>query len=217
MFRLFLEYSYFFIFLPGLIGLFRWKQMDKKFHPFVMLIWVGCLNEVISTIVVAQGHTNIINNNIYFLLEAFFLLWFFEKNGLFKDQRMLLAGIATAYLTLFLFESLTLKKFTMQNNYFLVLYAFVTVLMSISTINYLLVNTKSNLLTNGVFLICIAFIVFFTQTVLVHSFWIYGLTNSRNFLATIYLIMFYVNLFANLTFAVGLLWIPKKQPSLLPF
>jgi hypothetical protein len=51
----------------------------------------------------------------------------------------------------------------------------------------------------------------------VHSFWIYGLTNSRNFLATIYLIMFYVNLFANLTFAVGLLWIPKKQPSLLPF
>lgn len=204
------------IFLPGIISLIRWKEMESTFRPFVFLIWIGCATEVIATYQISLGQTTVILHNIYFLLESFCILWFFNKTGLFKGQRTLLVVIVTAYASIFLVESLALKKFSMLNTYYIVLYSFITVLMSISTINYLLVNTKTNLLTNGVFIICIGFIVYFTQSALINSFWIYGLTQSRSFLKSIYQVMVFVNLFANITYAVGLLWIPKKQPSLLP-
>lgn len=203
------------IFLAGLIALIRWKQIDKIFYPFIFMIWLGCVNEVLSIVLASQGHHTIINNNIYILTEALLILWFFKSMGLFDGQKTLLTALITFYCCLWLVESLAIRRFTQMNSFFFIFYAFGTVLMSISTINYLLVVHKTSLLKNATFLICIGFLVYFTQSVLINSFWLYGLTKSKTFLLSIHRIMIFVNLFANFLYAAALLWIPRKQPSLL--
>ncbi len=204
------------VFIAGIIGLLRWRQIDKSFYPFVILIWVACLNEALSLILVKLGHYTIINNNVYYLLEAILILFFFENTGLFKGRRMLLLLLIGIYCSFWAIESFAIRRFTYFNIYFLLFYSFSTVLMSISTINRLLVSYKSNLLINATFLICVGFLAFFTLSVLVHSFWLYGLAKSNSFALSIRRIMIFVNLFSNLIFTVALLWIPRKLPSLLP-
>ena len=78
-------------------------------------------------------------------------------------------------------------------------------------INRLILDERSGLIKNSVFLITIGFIVFFTYKILIEIFWVYGLNASRDFRVEVYRIMTYINLAINLIYALAVLWIPKKR------
>lgn len=160
--------------------------------------------------------SNYINSNIYVLLASLLLVWFFKEQRLFERNR------AEFYMMLFIFSSawlaevLFLKGIEEISSYFRIIFSLGVVLMSIRLINTLLVSGPERILRNALFLICLLFTFYFTYKVIVEAFWIYGLRSSTSFQLLIWNISVYVNLFTNLIYAVAILWIPKRQLSILP-
>src|SRR4051812_17840838 len=99
---LLINISSFSILVPGVIGLFRFRRIDPSFLPFLYLVWVGALNEVLSYILVINGRHTIFNNNVYALLEPLFIAWFFKSQHLFRRSPqvywVLQAGFVLAWL-----------------------------------------------------------------------------------------------------------------------
>lgn len=83
-------------------------------------------------------------------------------------------------------------------------------------INRIIITERKSLIRNPVFIICLAFIIYFTYKVLLEIFWLYGLNSSREFRVEVYNIFKYINLFANLIYALAILWIPRKREYMLP-
>jgi hypothetical protein len=201
--------------IAGIICIYRFKKLQSTYYPFVTLVFLGITNEIVSSIFISQKLHTIVNNNIYVLVEASLISWFFRSMGLYKKHHAFLLIIIV--LNSFWLSEIFLKGIHHQLVYFRVFYSFIVVLQSISMINLLLLTENQTSLKNPTLLICISFIAYFTLNTLVNTFWLYGLGKSEEFLLKIHIIMMYTNLFTNLMLALAVLWIPKKQPSILPF
>ena len=112
----------------------------------------------------------------------------------------------------FVYHLLGYRKF-----YYLILYSFILVLFSIHTINGILIRERKNILKNPIFLICTAFVIYFTFRVLVYTSWMYGLSMSNEFNIKVNFILESMNLFANLIYALAILWMPTKHRFTLQF
>lgn len=201
------------ILLAGIIGLFRFSNIQPSYYPFLCFIWLGSLNETFSFLIVQNGGKSIVNNNVYVLAEALVIVYFFKVNHFLKKPSALLASllVIAGWATEVFFRSIHEVGI-----YFRIGYSFLIVLISIETINRLLVSGEKHLLKNAMFLICVAFICYFTYKVLINTFWLYGLGKSMHLLTFTYSILVFINLFTNLIYALATLCIPRKPLSLLP-
>ena len=184
--------------------------MDPAFYPFIILVTLATLNELTSFLVIRSGHSNAINNNIYSLLESFLFTWQFYRWGLFPRQRPFFL-LLVLFLTVWITENAFLSSITHFNSIFNIVYGFINVLMSITLINRLVITSPSRLFSKPVLLICVCIAIFYTYTSLVEIYWIWGLDASRKFRLNIYRILYYINLLANLAYALAILWIPRKR------
>lgn len=203
------------ILLAGTIGLFRFKKIDRTYYPFLYLLWIGCINEIISFFLVQKGFHTIVNSNIYILLEAIFIIWYFQQTRLFDAHPGLFIMIVVSLLAFWITENLVLHPLSHYSIYFRIYYSAVIVFMSILTINQLLLREYQAVGRNATFILCIGFITYFLIKVLVNSFWLYGLSSSRTFLLQVSRILAFVNLITNFIYALAVIWIPKKQVSIL--
>lgn len=190
--------------------------MEMRYYPFLYFIWAGCINEGISIVLVMNGRSNYINSNLYVLIAALCIIWFFERNGLFEKAHYIFYSFLLVYLIFWLIEVLWLRNIMEITSFFRIFFSFITTLLSIRMINSILVSGVGEIRKNAPFLICLAFTFYFLYRVLVEAFWIYGLESSIHFQLLILDVSVYVNLFTNLIYAIALLWIPKKKPSILP-
>ena len=203
--------------IAAIIGWIRFKKINPTYYPFVICIWIGLLNEIISYFVIRSGHSNAINNNIYVLVEAILFTLQFKRWGLFQYNRRLFPTLILIFIAAWLVQHLYISKITVIRSEFRILYSFALVLMSISQLNKTLSREKKSLLKNSIFLICIGFILYYTYKIIVEAFWVYGLNNSRDFRNNVYLILAYINLISNLIYAMAILWTPAKHRFSLPF
>lgn len=203
--------------IPAVIGWVRFKKIHPTFYPFVFFIWLGLLNEMISTIVIHGFHlSNAINSNIYVLLEGLFLLWQFQRWGNFTGKKGFFLFYLFLFMAVWLAENFYISKITYFSSYFRMIYSGIICLMSINYLNFIIVRERTNLLLNSSFLICGAFIIYYAYKAMVEAFWIYGLNNSSSFRINVYNILGYINLLTNCIFALAITWIPKKQRFSLP-
>ncbi len=201
--------------IAAILGLVYSKRIDRAFFPFIFFLWAGFLNEIVSGICISLYRTNAINSNIYILISSLLVLWQFSNWGLFKSNNRVFLFLILLFISCWVIDSFFIGHISRFNPYYRIFYSFSVVLMSIQMINRLFSTQKKQLIRNSVFLICICFIVFFTYKALVEIFWVYGLNASRDFRVEVYRIMTYINLTANLLYAIAVLWIPRKQESLL--
>jgi hypothetical protein len=197
------------IFLAVLFSVIFIRFRNRTFFPFLLMLWIGMLNELISYSLIFKGHGSAINNNLYVLAESLLILWQFRRWGLFTRANHYYTFCAL-YLAGWLVENLFFGKIFSVSSFFQIGYSFITVLMSIQMINQEIVSEKKSLLKNAVVLICFGFVIYFTYKVFVEIFWMYGLRESKDFRSKVYLIMVYINLFVNLIYALAVLWMPRK-------
>jgi hypothetical protein len=197
--------------LPAIAGLCRWRNVEKKDKLFIVLIWMGLLNEIASQILIHTIRNNAINTNIYYLIEGILTVELFKQWNLFGNSRKISKSIIIVFLLVWIIENLVLSTITQFNSYFNILCSFVVVMMSINMINRIIIEEKKLLLRNAIFLICIGFIVFFTYAILIEIFLLYGLDASVSFRKAIFRINDYVNLFSNLVYTMAIIWMPKKN------
>jgi len=205
------------ILIAGIIALFRFAQIRDIYHPFIYLVWVACINELLTVYLVVLKHQfSIINYTIYSLFEALLLLWFFKGLGSFKSKRGIFYFLIILFVGVWIVESFFANRFTNFTYYFDILYAFCLVLLSIRTVNDLLF-TEKELLKNPTFLICVGIILYFTYQIIEKMFSLYGLKESKMFKQNIQSILMIVNLLSNLIYALAVLWMRKRQAFTLEF
>jgi hypothetical protein len=195
--------------LGAVIGWIRFYKTDPAYLPFLLLLSLGFINEVLSIILGYNGYSNVINFNLFNLLESFFLTWQFKEWGLFDKYRKLYYFLLALFLVLWLCETLftSLHSFA---SWFSIVHAFVFVMLSINMIIIVSLYDTTPFYRQPVFLICLGLIIFFTYAMLVEGFWIVGFTHKELFRLKVYQIMSYINFFTNLLFAFAFLWIPMR-------
>lgn len=205
------------IVIPVVVSFIRIRHIDKVYYPFLYLLWVGLINEVLSIYLIKKLHTsNAINNNIFYLAEALLLTYQFRKWGLFGERRpKVYEFLMCSYLVFWIAEHFVFASISEFGSHFIIFHSFVIVLLSITMFNKLLVRENRNLLKNSIFIICVAFIVFFTYAVFVELAMVYDERLSTSFKTAVSRIMAFINLFTNLLFALAVLWMPKRQGFIL--
>jgi hypothetical protein len=199
------------IVIAAIIGWIRYSKMDPAFYPFLFLVSIASINEVISFIVIQNRHSNAVNANIYSLAESLLICWQFKKWKLFSRKESLFYIIVSLLIACWLFENFYLSSIFLFDSYFNITYGLVICFMSMRLINQMVLVDKTNLQSNPIFLICFCFSVFYMYSSLIEIFWIWGLGGSKSFRLNIYRIFSYINLFSNLTYAIAMLWIPRKR------
>lgn len=207
-----------FVLIPSLIGLLRFNKISREFYPFLLIVWLGCINEIFSIIIIRFGFYNIINFNIHLLFESLLLLWLFKNWHVFDRAKKIYHALIFIYLLSWIAETIFITKLSLAfTSYFRILYSFITVLLSVTVTNFLLMKEKGLLLKNSIFIICCAFLIFYTLTVLAEAFFAYGLKLGPGFTNSINHIIVFTNFFCNLIFALAILWMPKRQAFSLQF
>ncbi len=205
------------ILIPAIIGLVRFTKISKGYYPFVYCIWIGLVNEIVSCSLALNGHYNIVNGNIYMLLESLLLLWQFKNWGLFKSRPVLIPMMTATLIIGWVLETLIFFKITAHySSNFQIGYSFLISLMSISILNKLIVTERKNLLKNATFILCIAFVMYYTFSVLSESFWIYGIGENPDIALKMQTISTVTNFISILLYSVAILWMPSKQKFILP-
>ena len=202
------------IIIPVVISWIRFKKINPAYYPFIFLLWLGLLNEILNYTIVKITHSNAVNSNIYALLESLLITWQFYTWKLFSRHKSLYIFIICAFAGVWITENFIISAITSISSYFRIIYSFIIVLMSIAVINMLLVRERKFMITNPVFLLCITFIIYYTYNVLVETFWLYGL--SKEFRVKVHRIEEFINVFANIVYSLAIIWMPIKQRFTLP-
>ena len=205
---LIVELSSLSIMVPVIIGWARFKKSSPELRPLLYILTIGFLNELLSHYLLYNGHWNVINTNIYCLIEGCFIAGLFWRWNLFS--RNILIGLVLFYLTFWITETLLIYHINRFSSYFIAGYSTVTVLLTVSYINVLVWQEGDRLIKNPAFIICIGFVIYYTYVVLIELFHLYGF-GSPEFSTKIYRIHSYINLLCNLIYAVAFLWIPNKR------
>ena len=207
--------SHFSIVIPAFLSLFKINHAIKFYLPFVLFMWIGLLNETISYVFIIKSQSNMINSNIYTLIEYFIILAQFAVwNGKPVKQYIL---FAIGGLLIWLLDNVYLHTLTDNNSIFRLSYSLVIVLFSLDQYNKVITYEKGRLITNATFLMCSGFILYFGCKAFLESFNIFHVGLSGLFLGRIFFILSMVNFLANLLYSLSILCIPKKREFSLPY
>ena len=203
------------IIFAAAFGLIRFKKIMNSYQPFIFIIWLGLLNLTLSVILNETIRNNAVNSNIYVLLESLLYLWLFKNWRTFSRKSTFIYSLVCFLVFVWIYDNLIRNQLTSTNSLFRIVVSFVLIFLSIGQVNKLIANIKKNLLYNSSFLICCGIIIYFSYKATVEVFYLIHLEASTRFYINISTIMVLVNCFVNLLFAWAVLWIPKKQKSIL--
>ncbi|MVT08233.1 hypothetical protein [Chitinophaga tropicalis] len=197
------------VIIPLLIGLIRFNRTVASFQPFLLLLSLAFLSETISFICIRVLNTsNAVPSNLYGLAESIVIIYQFYVWGFLRRKPRLFSGLLLGLGMLWITENILFNKIETFSPWFRVTYAFVSVLLSINEINYLIVQDNKNLIKNARFLVCLGFIIFFIYQIIYEASLFVG---SDTVFALRVIFMFnYINAFVNLIYAIAVLFIPVK-------
>lgn len=198
------------IVVPSLIGWIRFREINPAYYPFIYCLWIGLANEVISFLLIRNGHSNAVNNNIYVLTESLLITWLFFKLGLFQRQKFLFPLFLFLLISIWSAEALYIRSLHVRYIYFRISYSFLIAMMSVNMINRQLLTEKENILKNPIFLISVAFVLYYTYKIILLSFQIYGVSQIPLVVAILG-IDSYLNLLSIIIFTLAVLWMPTKH------
>jgi hypothetical protein len=205
------------IFIAALMGSVRFRKIAPGFRPFLICLWIGAVNEILSITLQRLGKTTDVNNNIYVLLEAVLILWQLERWGAFDRFRYLFPALLFLFAGTWVTENFVLSSLSQTRPWFRFLYSFIIVILAIQVLNRLIIYERRSLLRHPVFLICTGLIIFFTYKLMIEIFWINGFGSSPGFLINVYAIHAWINGFTNIIYALAVLWMPAKQRFIFPY
>ncbi len=198
-----------------MVSVIRLRYIGTGYYPFVIMIWLGFLNETLSLFRIYHLSNNAVNSNIYVLIEYGLLLYQFHK-----WKRLNTAAMKVIFLiglSIWILDNCVLNSLWTNNSFFRCLYSAVIVLLSISKLNRILIFEHGTIWRNAQFIICIAFILFYGIKSFVEAFNAFHVGVPRGVLWNMWIILYFVNAAANVLYAVAISCIRPKQEYTLPY
>lgn len=189
--------------------------MDNIFRPFIGLLWLGLLNEILSFFLSFTIKSNMMNSNIYVLLEYALIIYQFRR----WDNLTAGAGafFVAAGLAVWVADNFFINSIHSRSSISRIGYSFIIILFSINEINRLIVFERRSLLKNPVFLICFTFLVYYSYKAFAEVFIAFNLSLSREVYAHIALTVTVINFISNILYTIAVLCIPPKLEFTMPY
>lgn len=198
------------VLFPCLSGLFRLEAIRQVFRPFVALVTIAAVTEIISFITIRMDGNNSAIINVYSLVEYSLILYQFYCWRSQSHMRKWYPWLGLLLAVVWIGENLVTGSIHIVGPVFRVSSAFILVILSINEINYLIIHENRNLLKNARFLICMGFVIYFLYEILLEgSFYISQKENNVTANKIIELFT-YVNVMVNVIYGVAVWFIPKK-------
>src|SRR6476659_6418242 len=132
-----------FVFIPLVVALIRYRKIDPSFRPFILLLALGFINQLLGYILILLYHTNVVTFNVFQLVECLLILYQFKRWGFLKTRPALLNLLFVASLIFWLVQNIVLGKLQELSPYFRIYYAFMLVLIIVNEIIYVANETVS--------------------------------------------------------------------------
>lgn len=193
-----------------LFGVYKFRTIDRIYFPILVCIIFGFINEVTSTILISKGYSNAVNNNIYYLAETLLLLLQFKKWQLFDEYPSLFSTSVILTILVWLIENRSWHYINLFLPHFRSIGSMLVVVMSILTINKLIINHTEPLLRCPIFLFCTGFCLYFSTCLVVEVFLYYGSQTSILLRDAVFKAGSIINAVTNLIYLIAILWMPQK-------
>ncbi len=204
-----------FLLVPAVVAIYRFRLIDKTFLPFLLLIWVGAVNEILSLVLIYTVKTNSANSNIYVLLEYILVMYQFYR---WSDRSAkLYLFFILAGLLVWITDNLLLNSIFYRNALFRIFYSFIVIFFSIDQVNKLIVYERRSLFKNPVFLVCLTFLIYYSCKAFVEVFITFDLGLDEAFNEKVIMLMVFSNFFSNILYTIALVCIPPKLEFTLPY
>lgn len=193
--------------------------MDTSYYPFIYNLFIVLMVEII---IGAQRNATVVTKitNIFSLADFCLFAWLFHNWGLFNFNKKRFITIIVSAAALWIYITFILGSFSKINNLFLLIYSFMLIFFSVTTFNKIVVQQRTNILTNARFWICIGIIIFYSFFIVTRATDLSTeslkhltsvLKNKHSFRNNLQTINDYSNIFVNLLYAVAVIWIPRKK------
>jgi hypothetical protein len=197
--------------IPAIVAIAKWKKIPPSYYPFIWFIWLTVLGEISATITAQVYKNNAVPSNIYILLAGIFLLLQFNNWSLFKQHKKMFYFLLALFIAVWCWEFLYFTNLWHYSSYYRIIFNFIIVLLSIHTINLIINSTPTKLSKNGVFLICIAFIILYTIKIILEIIFALGSYTNNVFMNHIYDKILYLFIPINILYAIAIKFIPQKS------
>ena len=197
------------IVVPFITAMCRIKVLGKKYRPMVILLTIGLLNEVFSSIVVTYYNNNALNGNLYVLIEYLLIIWQFNR------FRVMSRGFRTFIISLgigiWLTDNFILHSLTQNNSLFRMLASLCIVYLSMDKASQLLFFNGPVLFKNTDLLICLGFFGFFTIKTYVEIFNTFTIPVKLEFYEGMWTILAIFNFITNILLTFAIICFRQKQ------
>lgn len=197
---------------PFLTGLLRWRIISRRYYPLFILFSLALLVELVNGYAITSKNSGWIPvNNLYVLVESIFIPLQFVVWGYMCRKLNAFYIIAGILVLGWMAEHLLLGDITRLHPYFRMFYSLMIVLLSINTINYLVIQEESNLVRHPVFIICTGFIIFFTYQLVYEG--IYNIVSDLKSIDTSKLNTAFsiINAVCNILYGIAFLLVPARN------
>ncbi|MCX6134399.1 MAG: hypothetical protein NTU47_11355 [Ignavibacteriales bacterium] len=161
------------IFVPALLGLWRYRRLDRPMRLFAAFSMVGVINVVLEFVLGRLGVNNYFLSDLYFLLTVLFLGFFYHISISAPRARRFLAVSSGLYLALWILHKLFFADPNKMSSELAMITAIFLVAMSIVTFSAFLKTSTSTLPQRPLFWVLGGTIVYYSG-----SFAVMGLSNE---------------------------------------
>jgi hypothetical protein len=204
------------ILFPAIAGIVRFRKIDPVYYPFIFLMWAGALNEIVGTLLSFTIRNNTYSFNTFTLIEALLITWQFRKWNLFSKNINIYHSLIFLFTGGWLVYFFILGYINTFNSHFLIMQGFILVFMTVNYLNKLISKAEGSLVKDPRFIICIAFLLYFTINCTLASFWLFDFELPPELRTKVFSIIAWMNVFGNLLYTVAIVLFPAKQKFLIP-
>ncbi len=201
--------------VPALLGWFYYNRLNRAFIPFLCLLTIGLINELISLVLALKGYSSYLNTNIFIIIEALCLLWQFRRWHLWQQNKWLTAWML-AFLLVWFVEAYLLGFQNVYYSFSIIIFCFCITLMSIVLFCRRLFTIFTPLFKDSIFLICTGYIIYFTSAIILEALWLFELTHYPDIYHYAMGTLSVVNVITNFLYTYAIVCTPIRQDYIFP-
>jgi hypothetical protein len=202
------------VLFPAIAALVRFRKADRSYYPFLIFVIISLLNELLVRYALhpSDRDARTLNWQVFNLVETVLILlqfYYWKVFDRYKKWFYVLLGLTAGG---WILENLVLSSIFKFNSVFLIARSFVIVLLSVQTINHIIVHQSMTPLTrNAMFIICVALVIYFIYNIFVFTLQAKGISKTnKDLMIRVFDIMVYVNAFSNIIYGIAVCLVPEK-------
>jgi hypothetical protein len=190
---------------PLILGISKWKHINKMFFYFLIFIIVGSTIELAGRFLVIFHYYDLsrVLINFYLLFEGIIFILIFYDWGAF-NYKYSQFYICVILICFWLLDNFVLNKLSNLNTLYTIIYSIITVILSTSVFQEAFFKNIKYSLKDPLTLIAFTFIINYSYRAVFESLYLFKLDFSNSFYLSAFLILIILNTFSNCTFTYAI-------------